>query len=80
MHPAQFTYPAPELDYERMDIESLRRAYTREMDQFKTSLLNGTPWEEIQQCRLNVSSLSVALHNRLSTANRPRAGHTRRTK
>jgi hypothetical protein len=58
-------YPLNASEYSRMDIIALRDLYNREMDKFKESLLNGTPWEELQQCRLTLTSLSVELHNRL---------------
>lgn len=67
-------------DYVGMDMTALQRVYSQEMDRFKASLLNGTPWEEVQECRLNVTALSFELHKRLSNSGKHPAASNERAR
>jgi hypothetical protein len=67
------------VDYSRMDFIALRREYGQEMEKFKQSLLNGTPWEEVQQCQLNVTAVSNELHNRLQLGSKHPAEYSKRS-
>ena len=48
----------------RLDLEGLQQVYAKALSELRTSLLNGTPWEEVQEHRFQVTTLSIALHER----------------
>lgn len=45
-----------------MEQQELQEAFERAASQLKNALLSGTPWEEVQEHRFQVTTLEIALH------------------
>ncbi|RYZ00859.1 MAG: hypothetical protein EOO11_00120 [Chitinophagaceae bacterium] len=62
----------------RLDLDALQGVYAKALADLRTSLLNGTPWEEVQEHRFQVTTLSIALHRRLRSGSLHPAEHRNR--
>jgi hypothetical protein len=59
-----------EINWSELDVDELRNVYEKESSKLKTSLINGTSWEELKDQRQKVTELAIALHKKInSTAN-----------
>jgi hypothetical protein len=60
-----------EMNWSELDVEILRDAYENEASKLKTSLLNGSTWEEMKDQRKKVTELAIALHKKINTSANP---------
>jgi hypothetical protein len=61
--------PLMENELCRLDLETLKNMYAGEADKLKQSLLGGSAWEEVQECRHRVTRLEAALYQKIRTGN-----------
>jgi len=66
-------------DLNTLDTETLMQLYDQALEAYKTSLLGGTPWEGVQEKRFVVSTLSIALYERLQSSTAHPAENPNRT-
>ncbi|GAA4335576.1 hypothetical protein [Flaviaesturariibacter amylovorans] len=67
-----------EQEITRMDLDGLQLEYAQALSELRSSLLNGTPWEQVQEHRFQVTTLSIALHRRLQSGSLDPAQHRNR--
>lgn len=48
-----------------MGVEELMQLYRQSAQDFRTCLANGTPWEDVQELRLQVHTLEMELFKKL---------------
>jgi hypothetical protein len=60
----------------KMDLEDLKKAYLRESEKLKTSLLEGARWEDIQEQRHTLIEYEIALYQRIRFERKPFTGYT----
>lgn len=58
-------------NWNELGVDELRDTYEKESAKLKTSLLNGTSWEELKEQRLKVTELAIALHKKINTSSNP---------
>ena len=57
--------------WNELNLDELREVYERESTRLKTSLLNGSSWDELKEQRLKVTELAIALHKKINTSANP---------
>jgi len=65
-------------ELETLDLEDLQLLYDRSVEDFRNSLLRGTPWDQVQERRFQVSVVSIALYERLQLAHQNPAEYANR--
>jgi hypothetical protein len=60
-----------EMNWSELDIDSLREVYETEASKLKTSLLNGSSWEEMKDKRKIVTELAIELNKKINASGNP---------
>jgi hypothetical protein len=47
-----------------LDLETLKLLYEKEAAQLRSSLINGALWEDVQDQRIKVTELAIAIHQK----------------
>jgi hypothetical protein len=58
-----------DINYSTLDLSTLKKVYTKEVDNLKNALLEGAEWGEIRQLRRTVTELEAALYKKIRTVN-----------
>lgn len=57
--------------WNELNLDELREVYEKESALLKTSLLNGSSWDELKEQRQKVTELAIALHKKINTSANP---------
>ena len=57
------------IEFFSLELETLKQEYIKEVERLKTSLLNGTAWEDVQEMRRKVTQLEAALYKKIRSSN-----------
>jgi hypothetical protein len=59
------------MNWNELDLETLKANYEQESMNLKTALLQGTSWEELRDQRKTLTDLAIALHKKMHSSDNP---------
>ena len=62
-----------------LDLDTLKDMYANAASKLKTALLDGSPWDSVQEYRHDVTELEIALYKKVRSGSLHPAGHLNRT-
>jgi hypothetical protein len=63
----------------QLELDTLKDMYANAASKLKEALLDGTPWNAVQEYRHDVTELEIALYNKVRQPNTHPAGNQNRT-